>query len=184
MVGCIVPLATNSWGAISVDSVGQFRNSWDVGAGMVLPRRDSFRDLYGNGIGVTIGYERLTGRFTDYELRFCATKAANEQLRNSYWNLSLSPIFNHAFITSRRFRIYAGLGTGISHRRIAYDVINGAQSELSVYVVASSGIQYRVRRLALTFRAMFDRHLTGEPGTGDFGDTGGFSFLLTVGRRF
>jgi hypothetical protein len=41
-----------------------------------------------------------------------------------------------------------------------------------------------VGRVAIKGAILYERHLTGDPTRGDFGDTGGIMFLGGLGLRF
>jgi hypothetical protein len=130
-----------------------------------------FLSRYGYEVAVGLKKGRDASTFDDF-LSLSGTVLATRTLGKSnsfHWRIGAGPGMGY-----RDYSAEAGLlSTSRYHQR-----------EFSLIVRGETSLDWFVGPLVVKGSAEYERHLTGDGSRGDFGDTGGVTFLGGLGLRF
>lgn len=169
------------------------RNCIDIQAGYFIGRRSIFRDLYGNNLTLGVGCERRYNKTHGLALRVGYTRLDKLALVLRTW--TVAPCYTFTFFENSRFRAFAGLGAGLSNRKISYaatvdyfgiiEEVAFSWNETAFYGLSMVGVNVRLLpRLSTNIRISYDYHRGKDTDIGGYGDTGGLSLTGGIGFSF
>jgi len=157
------------------------------------PRRGDFRDIYGQGFPalsarVDVPFKNTT--WVCLKGRFVKMSEFDDL---DYLNASLGVLLKKDIEQESNLNFYAAIGPQLDYRRISYLVQSGgasyndstlSQTEWSPSIAAEAGLDLWINSgFKISPHVDFTYFPFGDPTTGDFGDTGGFYFVLGMGFR-
>lgn len=198
----VMPLLISSnVGAVDVVNRQNWRNTVEVQGSYNLARREIFRDLYGNGVSISLQYERTLNYRFGLGLRISRVQLSNAKeydiAKLAYRDFTAAPVMTYCFLRTGSLRAFSGGGAGLSFRKITLNsyVLDDSgnplyqyeahQTETSWYGLLMLGVDMNLSRtIFVGVRATYDRHFFNDIAKGAFGDTGGFNFGGNLGFGF
>jgi hypothetical protein len=161
-----------------------------LSAGYFVNVHSDFYPAFRSGFASSVAFLHDFRSGYGYEIRSGVRLMLEGKSNVNYISLSPAFLVTRRILTTDRFRVRVGVGPGLGIRDYADTYVSGAyyedrfhQREYSLMAVAETGIDCNVGGFVIKTSVVFERHLTGDPSRGDFGDTGGFTFLLGFGVR-
>jgi hypothetical protein len=188
-------------GAVDIVNNRNWQNTLEAQGTYNFARREIFRDLYGNGITLSLRYERTLNNRCGLGFRISRVQLSNAKkyaiAKLAYRDFTVAPVITYSFFRTGCLRVFSGGGAGLSFRKITLDsyVLDDSgnplyqyeahQTETSWYGLLVLGVDINLSStLFAGARATYDRHFFNDATKGDFGDTGGFNFGGSLGFGF
>jgi len=201
VLSAVIAILCTSGDIMAIDIVERNTglNSLEVQAGYFIGRRAEFRDLYGNGLAFGVCYRRDVWSKVGLGIRLSWTQLSQEHgwiedinaaaYEFKWWDISIAPTVTYRLMQRRSLGIWAGIGTGISLRKVTVVPVESEtefdDNQTAPYGIVLVGADIRLTRSAFFgVRVSYDRHFFGDPMEGDFCDTGGFGFGGSIGIGF
>jgi hypothetical protein len=189
LLPCLCPAAT-----VYDKDAGEVtrQNQICVSAGYFVNVHSDFYPVFGSAVVFGAAFYHDFHNAYGYEIRTTARlKLGGNELEPHYISLSPAILATRTIAANTDFRWRIGAGPGLGMRDYSQESVDlryswgrHHQLEFSLMAVAETGIDCNVGGFVIKTSVVFERHLTGDPSRGDFGDTGGFTFLLGFGPRF
>lgn len=160
---------------------------FEFGGGYFMPRRGDFRDLYATGYTGVMGFgHELTGNHRLHHM-LEVSYVNGSRLKGTFWDASYIGCIEHSIFSARHFALSGGIGPGVNSRWIIFNAFSyekgeyhAVQHEIALIAAAFINLGCRLGPYTFKLRILYDRPLTGDPQSGDFGDTGGLHFMLVL----
>lgn len=188
LAALLILSAASDAGAIDVAVRQDPQNTLEFQGSFSFARRETFRDLYGNGVAFGLRFEHIINDRISWGVRLSRVQLAEGEYNFwevdlGYRDLSLAPMINYTFTRTGLLRLFSGAGLGLSFRKITlvgtaeYYAFEADQTEMALYGVLMLGADLGLSRsVYLGARVSYDRHLFSGAKTGNLGDSGGFNF--------
>ena len=154
-------------------------------AGFFIPARSNMERLYGTSINTlgSIQY-RLCCKF--YVGAFAGYIEMDKgELYLKYRDIYFGPMATYIIQEGERHSLYAQMGIGLNYRKIHAYTNAYRQNDFGPSLNLGLGTDYTVAGpIFVGGKVIFDYTYDAEADQGDFGNTGGFNFLVNAGVAF
>jgi len=154
-------------------------------AGFFIPARSNMEKLYGTSINTlgSIQYrlccKYYVGLFAGY------IELDKGELYLKYRNIYFGPMFSYVIQEGERHSIYGQLGIGFNYRLIHAYTKAYKQKDFAPSLNLGLGTDYTIAGpVFVGGKVIFDYVYDADPDQGDFGNTGGFNFMVNAGVAF
>lgn len=166
------------------------RNQLCFSAGYFANVHSNFYPVFQSGFAFSGAfYHDFRSRY-GYEIRSGVRLVLHGAPDVDYMSFSPALLVTRKMLATHQLGWRIGVGPGLGMRDYAATYATGTyeekryhQTEFSLMAVGETGLDLYLGNFLLKWSAAFERHLTGDPSRGDFGDTGGFTFLFGLGLR-
>lgn len=186
------------------------QSSIEIHGGYFLGRRDTFREIYGEGVAFGIWFRQQVADKIGIGIRLSRIQLSENHGEIYFSEDDIRPIvmthrdfaaamtMTYELAATNSMKLFAGGGLGFSFRKITFDSpleetvedTPDSSPDMSINETSPYGLVMLGGDIALTrsvffgLRVSLDHHFFGDTMMGDFGDTGGFDFGGSLGIGF
>lgn len=154
-------------------------------AGFFIPARSNMEKLYGTSINTlgSIQYRLCCKFYVGAFAGYIEMDKGNLYLK--YRNIYFGPMATYIIQEGERHSLYAQMGIGLNYRKIHAYTEAYRQSDFGLSLNLGLGTDYTIAGpVFVGGKVIFDYIYDAHPDQGDFGNTGGFNFLVNAGVAF